>query len=139
MNGFRVTKFSHWEARFRAGPTRKIGRLDMSNLDHTLPSPLSDIAQNSSALLGLTIAWHPDLDRVGEQFIGGNSAGTLEVSRFLPLFAKPQNSGLGLGHGGISRDPVRIVRGADDGLDIHLPSSKMVVEINGTQIFGAPI
>ena len=109
----------------------------MSNLDHTLPSPLSDIAQNSSALLGLTIAWHPDLDRVGEQFIGGNSAGTLEVSRFLPLFAKPQNSGLSLGHGGISRDPVRIVRGADDGLDIHPPSSKMVVEINGTQIFGA--
>ena len=106
----------------------------MTHTDLTLTSPLSDIAQASPALLGLTIAWHPELDRVGEQFIGTCSEGVLEVSRFLPIFAKPGKSGLALGHGGISRDPLQIVRGRDDSIDIRLPHSRMVVEVNGEEI-----
>lgn len=108
----------------------------MKNQDQTLTSPLSDSAQTSAPLLGLTIAWHPDLDRIGEQCINGNNAGELQLSRYLPLFAKPGKDGLGLGHGGISREPVRILRDAADGIEILPPASRMVLELNGEQIDG---
>jgi DNA-binding NtrC family response regulator len=106
----------------------------MTDTDYTLTSPLSAMSKGASPLLGLTIVWHPDQSRIGEQFVGGTSAGLVEISRFLPLFRKPGSEGLALGHGGISRDPVRILRDAVDGIEIHLPASRMVVELNGHEI-----
>jgi len=106
----------------------------MENSDQTLTSPLSDSARNSTPLLALTVAWHPDLDRVGEQFIATGDAGELPLSRFLPLFSRPEKDSLALGHGGISREPVLIVRDADDGIEIRPPASRMVVEVNGREI-----
>ncbi|MBC3916853.1 sigma-54-dependent Fis family transcriptional regulator [Undibacterium sp. CY18W] len=106
----------------------------MTDTDYTLTSPLSRLSDNASALLGLTVVWHPDSQRIGEQFIASNPDGLVEVSRFLPLFRHPAKEGLALGYGGISRDPVRITRDGNDGIVITPPASRMVVEVNGTEI-----
>jgi two-component system nitrogen regulation response regulator GlnG len=87
-------------------------------------------------LLGLTIAWHPDLARIGQQFIVTGDA-TLELSRHQPLFKQPDSEALSLAYGGISRAPLRISRDLEDLITITPPDSRMVVEINGRQIDAA--
>jgi DNA-binding NtrC family response regulator len=106
----------------------------MIDTEHTLTSPLSTLSQDANPLLGLTIVWHPDASRIGEQFIAGSGAGVLEVSRYLPLFRRPGAEGLALGHGGISRDPLKLVRDAENGLQIVPSASRMVVELNGEEL-----
>jgi DNA-binding NtrC family response regulator len=106
----------------------------MSNADYTITSPLALTAANSRPLLGLTIAWHPDPSRIGEQFIGSTETGEIELSRFLPSFRHINGDPLPIGHGGVSRDPLRIVRNNDDGIALYPPKSRMVVEVNGEEI-----
>lgn len=106
--------------------------------DHTLTSPLSAVAQRSPALLGLTIVWHPDTQRVGEQYVVADPREEVQLARFLPLFARPGQPGTPLGYGGISRDPVRISVGADGSVLVTPPPSRMVVELNGSEIM-APV
>jgi len=110
----------------------------MTDTDYTLTSPLAKLADNASALLGLTIIWHPDSQRIGEQFMASNPDGQVEINRFLPLFRHPGKDGLPLGYGGISRDPVRISRDGYDNILITPPASRMVVEVNGEEI-NAPV
>ncbi|PXX45324.1 sigma-54-dependent transcriptional regulator [Undibacterium pigrum] len=110
----------------------------MTDTDYTLTSPLAKLADNASALLGLTIIWHPDSQRIGEQFMASNPDGKVEINRFLPLFRHPGKDGLPLGYGGISRDPVRISRDGYDNILITPPASRMVVEVNGEEI-NAPV
>lgn len=109
----------------------------MIDTEPTLTSPLSTLSQDASPLLGLTIIWHPDANRIGEQFIAGSGAGVLELSRFLPLFRHAGGEALALGHGSISRDPVRLVRDAENGIAIIPSGSRMVLELNGEEISGA--
>lgn len=106
----------------------------MSTVDYTITSPLAFATTNSRPLLGLTIAWHPDINRIGEQFIGSTEAETIELSRFMPTFRAVNGEALPIGYGGISRDPLRIVRDDHDGITIYPPNSRMVVEINGTEM-----
>lgn len=106
----------------------------MSNLDYTITSPLAFATTNSRPLLGLTIAWHPDIKRIGEQFVGSTEVGTIELSRFTPAFCAVNGDPLPIGYGGISRDPLRIVRNEHDGITIYPPNSRMVVEINGAEM-----
>ncbi len=106
----------------------------MNDADYTLTSPLSSATKMDRRLLGLTIAWHPDHHRIGEQFICTNSNETLGLSRYLPTFQKPGGERLGLGYNGISREPLAITRDADDGIGIRPPQSRMVVEVNGIEI-----
>jgi DNA-binding NtrC family response regulator len=106
----------------------------MSSVDYTITSPVTLSTQNNRHLLGMTIAWHPDLARIGDQHIGGIDAALIELSRFSPTFQQISCDPLPIGHGGISRDPVRIVRDTSDGITICPPYSRMVVEINGKEI-----
>ena len=99
--------------------------------DFTLTSPLSELEDGAAPLLTLTIVWHPDRARIGEQFVGGAGGDVVELNRFLPLFMHPGCEGLPLGHGGISRQPLRLVRDAHDGVAMSLPASPMAVEVNG--------
>lgn len=103
----------------------------MTYSDFTLTSPLSELEDGAAALLTVTIVWHPDRSRIGEQFVGGAGGGIVELNRFLPLFMHPGGEGLPLGHGGISRQPLRLVRDANDGVTLTLPASPMAVEVNG--------
>lgn len=113
----------------------------MNDCDFTLTSATASDQRAGRALLCLTIAWHPDLSRVGEQFM--MTGDTLELTRYLPLFAKPRQPGqrpespdLALGYEGISRQALHIRRELDDSVNITPPASKMVVEVGGSQIHG---
>ncbi|WP_198115382.1 sigma 54-interacting transcriptional regulator [Massilia rhizosphaerae] len=101
--------------------------------EYTQTLQLSAQGLPSRPLLALTILWHPDPARIGEQFVG--DPGALEVNRYGPLFYRPGQAGLPLGHGTISRDPVRIVRDGD-GVVLHLPATRMPVELNGRAAAG---
>ncbi len=103
----------------------------MTNSDFTLTAPLSDLGHAQAPLLAITIVWHPERARVGEQFIGGASGDIVELNRYSPLFMRPGGQGLPLGHGGISRQPLRLVRDADDGVTVNLPDTSMIIEMNG--------
>jgi two-component system nitrogen regulation response regulator GlnG len=106
----------------------------MNHADYTLTSPLTVAAKDSRPLLALTIAWHSNVARIGDQFIGTTSEGLIELSRFMPAFRAISSEQLPIGHGGVSRDPVRIVRDANDGITICPPKSRMTVELNGKEI-----
>lgn len=108
----------------------------MSNFDYTLTSPLFFPASELNPLLVITIAWHPDSQRIGEQFMGTTEASLVELNRFHPLFKHFDSEALGIGYSGISREPVRIVRNSNNDITITPPNSRMVVEINGEQILG---
>jgi two-component system nitrogen regulation response regulator GlnG len=101
--------------------------------EYTQTLQLSAQGLPARPLLALTIVWHPDPARIGEQFVG--DPGVLELNRYGPLFYRPGQAGLPLGHGTISRDPVRIVR-EGDGVTLHLPPTRMPVELNGRATAG---
>ncbi|MCC2957411.1 sigma 54-interacting transcriptional regulator [Massilia sp. IC2-477] len=109
----------------------------MTNTDFTLTSPLGDLASAGKPLLALTIVWHPERARVGEQFIGATGGDIVELNRFAPAFMHPGGSGLPLGHGGVSRQPLRLARDEHDGVAMTLPASAMVVEVNGQVATGS--
>ncbi|RLM52954.1 hypothetical protein DVK02_15535, partial [Halobellus sp. Atlit-31R] len=106
----------------------------MTTSDFTLTSPLGALESTAAPLLALTVVWHPDRGRIGEPFIGGARGDIVELSRFLPLFMHAGGEGLPLGHGGISRQPLRLVRDADDAVVMTLPASPMVVEVGGRTV-----
>jgi len=85
----------------------------------------------ASMLLGLTVLWHPDPQRIGEQFIGPAAEGEIDIGRFTPLFFRPGGEGIPLGHRAIARAPLKLRRTSGDGLTITPPDSSMVVEVNG--------
>jgi transcriptional regulator with AAA-type ATPase domain len=88
----------------------------------------------SAALLGLTILWHPDSARIGEQYIGPAGEGTIEISRYAPLFFRPGQDGVAIGHRAIARAPLQLRRTASDGLIITPAASAMAVEVNGRML-----
>lgn len=104
----------------------------LDHSDYTLTSPLSAATQADAPLLCLTIVWHPDTSRIGEQFLATDA--TLELSRYLPLFQRPGQPQAALGYSGISRERVLIVRNQHGNLEIHPPASRMAVELNGVEI-----
>jgi DNA-binding NtrC family response regulator len=106
----------------------------MNDADLTLTSPVTRILQDENPLLCLTILWHPELERIGEQtiFTGQN----LSLSRYHPLFCKPEQPGLPLGHGGISRSPLELAIDMQGGVTITVPAGRMQVELDGREIQG---
>jgi len=111
----------------------------MFDSDHTFTSPLSGVSYAGPPILALTVLWHPDLARIGEQYLEPDAGQAVEVSRFLPLFARPGKDGLGLGHGGVSRQPLRLARAAGGGLSVIPPDSRMAVEVNGVELQGPAV
>jgi len=89
--------------------------------EYTQTVQLSSPGLPARPLLALTIVWHPDAARIGEQFVADTAQ--LEVNRYAPQFYRPGQAGLPLGHGTISRDPVRIAR-EGDAVVLHLPANE---------------
>lgn len=111
----------------------------MNDLDNTMTTQLfAQEGGRPAALLGLTILWHPDSTRIGEQFIGPAGQGAVEVSRYAPLFFRPGQDGIAIGHRAIARAPLNLRRTAEDGVEITPPDSRMGVEVNG-QVLSAAI
>ena len=105
----------------------------MPHSEFTLTSPVLAGRSSEQPLLCLTIAWHPDPQRVGQQCVATGLEG-LAVSRFLPLFRAPETEGAALAYGGISRAPLSLQQDADGNVTITPPGSRMVTELNGVQI-----
>lgn len=104
----------------------------MTDPDNTLTTHLfAREGGPGAALLGLTILWHPDADRIGEQFIGPAGEGTIDISRYAPLFFRPGQEGVAIGHRAIARAPLQLRRTAGDALVITPAESAMAVEVNG--------
>ncbi|MES2073427.1 MAG: sigma 54-interacting transcriptional regulator [Pseudomonadota bacterium] len=112
-------------------------RLVVSDSEYTLTSPLTQLQRGASPLLGLTILWHPELQRIGEQCLGPAGEGVLELNRFFPLFRHAGREGLALGHRCIARAPLTIRRDAADGVQIAAADSKMAVQLNGALLSGS--
>lgn len=106
----------------------------MSDADLTLTSPVTCVLQGENPLLCLTIIWHPERERIGEQAIVTSQ--NLALSRYHPLFCQPEQPGLPLGHGGISRSPLELSIDAQGDVTITVPTGRMQVELNGKEIQG---
>jgi transcriptional regulator with AAA-type ATPase domain len=94
------------------------------------------MAWNSpSPLLALTIVWHPDPGRIGEQFFVTETDAQFPLTRFTPTFCRPDGSGAPLLYAGISRQAVTIRRRAD-AVELQVPESRMTVQLNGQTVAG---
>ena len=102
--------------------------------DNTMTSQYLVDAASRSPLLGVTVLWHPDHTRIGEQAVGPACAGQLDLSRFAPLFFRPGGAALPLGHRAIARAPLRLTRHADDSVELTMPESRMSVQLNGREL-----
>jgi hypothetical protein len=111
-------------------------RHTVDELDNTLTTRLFAPGGTAGPMLGLTILWHPDLERIGDQYIGPPGAGVVEVSRYAPLFFRPGRDGLGLGHRAIARSPLLIQRDGKDQVLLVAPDSKMALDVNGAPFSG---
>ena len=104
----------------------------MNDLDNSLPTQL--FAQEHARIgpsLGLTILWHPETHRIGDQYAVPATEGRLALSRSAPLFVRPGHEGRALAHRAIARAPAHIVHLPDDAVEIVPPDSAMPLEING--------
>ncbi|NHZ91818.1 AAA domain-containing protein [Massilia sp. CCM 8733] len=109
----------------------------MNDVDNTLTTQLFSQKNGiTSALLGLTILWHPETERIGEQFIGPAEEGAIEVCRYTPLFFRPGQDGIALGHRAIARAPLMVRRLGDDSVELAAPDSRMALEVNGAVLSG---
>ncbi|MGV7208248.1 sigma 54-interacting transcriptional regulator [Oxalobacteraceae bacterium A2-2] len=104
--------------------------------DLTLTSYLAAPGQDGVRLLALTVLWHPEAARIGEQHVLADGA-ELALHRYAPPFAAPGGAALPLGHRGISREATVLRRGRDDSVTIAPPASRMLVELNGQACAGA--
>lgn len=102
----------------------------MTDRDRTLSSP-PPLRRGARALLAITIVWHPQRERVGEQHIAAEADSDIALTRYAPLFWRPDGDGAPLGHSGVSRAPLRLVRDDADGVTVIAPVSRMRVELNG--------
>lgn len=106
----------------------------MTDNDRTRTSPLTHTLQEDHPLPCLTVIWHPEWERIGDQAI--ITGQHFSLSRYQPAFCKPEQDGLPLGHAGISRSPFEIKTTPQGNFTINVPASRMQVELNGQEIQG---
>ena len=105
----------------------------MSDPDATLTSHGMDEDFASAPVLAITILWHPQRERIGEQMLGPAAGGAIAVNRFAPLFARAGagQEGTPLGERSITREPVHIRFVAEGGIQLDHVRGKMGLELNG--------
>lgn len=108
--------------------------LSLADAEDTLASPVPVPAGRAAQMLALTILWHPDAARIGEQFIAPARGADIAVNRFAPLFGAVASQCAPLGHRRIARDFLRLRRHRDHGVSLLLPQSRMRVELNGAML-----
>jgi two-component system nitrogen regulation response regulator GlnG len=111
-----------------------MGNATVDESEDTLSFPLPVATHTGSALLAVTVLWHPDPWRAGEQFIGPAGEGEIGLSRFAPLFGRPGEAALALGHRSVAREATVVRRDAANGLHITPPRSRMALEVNGVGV-----
>jgi DNA-binding NtrC family response regulator len=105
--------------------------------DPTLTTPLAQVEQASEAALVLTVVWHPDLDRAGEQQVLPALGHSLQVNRFEPQWLSLlDGERRSLGHASVSRAPLTLERLADGGVRLQTGDPRAKVELNGQPLDG---
>lgn len=105
----------------------------------TMSAPLAKAEQaGSKALLALSLLWHPEPGRAGQQALLPSDDEPLLLSRYAPLFfAAGLSQGQPLGHAGVSRSPLHLQALAEGSVRISGPSGgRMSCEINGQPLAG---
>ncbi|MES2317591.1 MAG: sigma 54-interacting transcriptional regulator [Pseudomonadota bacterium] len=102
--------------------------------EQTLTSGLSALAQRATPLLALTILWHPDLSRVGEQYVAGPDSAELAVNRFAPAFCRPAEAARPLGERCIARESLLLQSDGTGGVTVRAPASRMLVVLDGVAV-----
>jgi two-component system, NtrC family, nitrogen regulation response regulator GlnG len=86
------------------------------------------------AVVMLTIAYHPDVSRVGERM---RIDGEVDISRGAPLFTAPGSTVTRpLGDRGLSRNPIVRIKSAGDGVSLEAVSNA-VASVDGRPLAGA--
>lgn len=106
----------------------------MTDTDQTLTSPITRALGSDNPLLCLTIIWHPEPERIGDQAI--ITGQRFSLSRYEPAFCKPEQSGLPLGYVGISRAPLEFTIDDQGTVALKAPDSRMQIEISGQTLQG---
>ena len=120
-----------WRARMMRDPSA------LETRDRYATDP---IAAGDAEVPALTIAYHPDLSRVGERasLYDLVAANTARLSREGPLFAQPRASKpRPLGDSCVSRSPIRLSRSPDGGLEVSLHESRTRLSHRGQVVRGA--
>jgi two-component system, NtrC family, nitrogen regulation response regulator GlnG len=103
--------------------------------DASTLAPVAQTARSGRGAIGLTIAYHPDVSRIGERCLFEGS--TLEVSRATPMFAPPRDGEpRPLNDRYLSRSPSLKLERVAGGLTLEAVSSA-VVAVDGRQLAGA--
>jgi hypothetical protein len=102
--------------------------------ENTLTSPALGYGGQPVRLLALTILWHPELYRVGEQFIAGGRESVIEVSRFAPLFAHPGELQRPLADRCVAREALVLRLMPGGALSVTPPASRMRVVLDGQAV-----
>jgi DNA-binding NtrC family response regulator len=110
----------------------------LPDTDDTLTQPLWSAAWPGAPLLGMTVLWHPDFSRVGEQWLGLAAPGEQAVSRYAPVFAAAgATAALPLGHRTVSREPLLLCRDSGGNVTIRPPVARMRIELDGMPLTDA--
>lgn len=111
----------------------------INDSEYTLSFPAIPHQGVSTPLLSLTIMWHSDLARVGEQFFAPYHGGAIAVSRFAPLFSSPEGPQRPLGERCVARDGLLLQPDDNGALRILVPASRMRVQVDGAAVVSGTV
>ncbi|UTY56248.1 sigma 54-interacting transcriptional regulator [Massilia sp. erpn] len=111
---------------------------ELPDPEATLTSSSWSAGADAAPLLGLTVLWHPDWQRVGQQYLAPECDVPLEVHRFAPGFSHAGGPATPLGHRGVARDPLRLQCARDGSITLTPPLSRMQLEADGVPVM-APL
>jgi transcriptional regulator with GAF, ATPase, and Fis domain len=114
--------------------TRKEHPMSSPDNEYTLTSALAAPEHGAQRLLALTILWHPELDRVGEQYVAGPGAAELALNRYAPAFCRPAEAPRPLGERCIARESLLLCCEPGGGLTLRPPASRMAVTVDGVAL-----
>lgn len=86
-------------------------------------------------MFALTLLWHPELARAGQQALLGELERPHPIGRHTPLFREVGDAdGQPLEHPTISRSPMMLTPRPDGSVLLHMPEVRMRCEVNGEAI-----
>lgn len=108
--------------------------------ESTLTCGLSALERAEECHLALTILWHPDWERIGEQFVAGAGLAEIALNRFAPLFSRPAQAQRALEQRCIARESLLLSCDRSGALVVRAPSSRMRVALDGQPVTaGLPV
>ncbi len=110
-------------------------RSNRKDREATVDTPADVLAAQPRKLLGLTVLWHPQRQRIGEQAVLMFDGDRCEVHRNEPDFQRAGSDvGQALDHQSISRTPIGLRRNRDGSITLQRGASGMHFEVDGNVV-----